>query len=81
MNKFLFKSTDADFQKLNQLLETIQKNVLYSTHRIDSCVRTLDVISTFMVRVNKQLDYEGKFGKRLDEYFDETSHQTDTDEQ
>ncbi len=35
MNKFLFKSTYADLQKLLQLTETIQKNVMYLTHQVD----------------------------------------------
>ncbi len=35
MKNFIFKSTDADFKKMFQLIETIQKNVLYSTHQLD----------------------------------------------
>ncbi len=68
MNKFLFKSADADFQKLYQLLVTIQKNVLYSTHRIDLVVKELNKVT-----VDKALQ------SQVDEYFedDETSHQTD----
>ncbi len=81
MKNFIFKSTDADLQKMFQSIETIQKNVLYSSHRIDSCIKTLDVISTFMVRINKQLDFEGKFSKTLDDYVEETSPQTDSEEQ
>ncbi len=69
MNKFLFKSTDADFQKLYQLLVIIQKNVLYSTHRIDLLVREL-----------KKLSVDKGIQEQVDEYFDETSHQTDTDD-
>ncbi len=60
MNKFLFKSTDADFQKLNQLLETIQKNVLYLTYRTDSIIKTLNKIV-----VDKGLQ------KQVDEYFEQ----------
>ena len=75
MKNFIFKSTDADLQKMFQSIETIQKNVLYMTHRVDTCVKTLDTISTFMVRINKQLDFEGKFGERLDAYV--TSQQTE----
>ncbi len=69
MNKFLFKSTDADFQKLYQLLVIIQKNVLYSTHRID-----------FLVKELKKLSIDKGIQEQVDEYFDETSHQTDTDD-
>ncbi len=76
MNKFLFKSTDADFQKLFQSLETIQKNVLYSTYRTDSILKMLKTLVT-----NKDLQ------KQVDDYFQDdvenlgTSHQTDSDEQ
>ncbi len=70
MNKFLFKSTDADLQKLYQLMITIQKNVLYCTHRIDLVVREVHTI-----KVDKGIQ------NQVDEYFedDETSPQTDTD--
>ncbi len=66
MNKFLFKSTDADFQKLYQLLVIIQKNVLYTTHRIDLVVREINSI-----KVDKDLK------NQVDEYFEETSPQTE----
>ncbi len=46
MNKFLFKSADADFQKLFQLSLTIQKNVLYMTHRVDLIIRELHELKT-----------------------------------
>ncbi len=35
MKNFIFKSTDADLQKMFAILDTIQKNVLYLTHQID----------------------------------------------
>ncbi len=60
MNKFLFKSADADFQKLLQLTETIQKNVLYLTYRIDIVLKT----------VTKQ-DIDKGLQKQVDEYFEE----------
>ncbi len=69
MNKFLFKSTGADFQKLLQLQLTIQKNVLYTTHRVDLIIRELQKLT-----VDKGLQ------QQVDEYFeDETSPQTDSD--
>ncbi len=72
MNKFLFKSTDADLQKLLQLTETIQKNVLYLTHQVDFIRKT--VIET---KHDKDLQTS------VDKYFerDETSPQTELDEQ
>ncbi len=67
MNKFLFKSSEADFQKLFQLLDTIQKNGLYCTYRIDSLLKNFEKLL-----VDKGLQ------KQVDAYFeDETSPQTD----
>ncbi len=71
MKNFIFKSTDADLQKMFQLLETIQKNGLYCTYRIDSLLKNFEKLLT-----DKGLQ------KQVDEYFeDETSPQTDTNEQ
>ncbi len=41
MNKFLFKSTDADFKKMFSIIETLQKNVLYITYNLDKCLAIL----------------------------------------
>ncbi len=60
MNKFLFKSADADFQKLYSILETIQKNGLYCTYRIDSLLKNFDKLLT-----DKSLQ------KQVDEYFED----------
>ncbi len=60
MNKFLFKSADADLQKLFQLQVTIQKNVLYITHRVDLIIRELNELKT-----DKGLQ------QQVDKYFDE----------
>ncbi len=79
MNKFLFKSTAADLSKILPILETIQKNVLYSTHiqdKISSRLSELELImSKYLTNQNLQ--------KQVDQYFedDETSPQTDPDEQ
>ncbi len=60
MKNFIFKSTDADLQKMFQLLETIQKNGLYCTYRIDSLLKDFDKLLT-----DKSLQ------KQVDEYFEE----------
>ncbi len=60
MNKFLFKSAEADLQKLFQLTETIQKNVLYLTYRIDTILK-----NTNKVIIDKDLQ------SQVDEYFEE----------
>ncbi len=71
MNKFLFKSTDADFQKLIQShLRTINGNILYLTREVDKLVKLAKADS-----VNKGLQLQ------VDKYFEddgsETSPQTD----
>ncbi len=72
MNKFLFKSTEADFQKLYSILDTIQKNVLYSTHQVDFIRRTVKELLD-----NKHLQ------SQVDDFFgqdDETSPQTELED-
>ncbi len=64
MNKFLFKSTTADLSKMLSILETLQKNTLYLTYRIDSVLK----------KVN-ELDTDKGLQKQVDQYFDEdTQH-------
>ncbi len=46
MKNFIFKSTDADLQKMFQSIETIQKNTLYCTYRIDSILKKINELST-----------------------------------
>ncbi len=65
MKNFIFKSTDADLQKMFQLLETIQKNGLYCTYRIDSLLKNFDKLLT-----DKTLQ------KQVDEYFEEAESAT-----
>ncbi len=70
MKNFIFKSTDADLQKMFQSIETIQKNTLYCTYRIDALLK----------KVNELVTDKG-LQKQVDEYFEETSPQTDSVEQ
>ncbi len=60
MKNFIFKSTDADFKKMFSIIETIQKNVLYLTYRIDSLLKEVKSITT-----DKALQ------SQVDQYFDE----------
>ncbi len=69
MNKFLFKSTDADFKKMFSILATLQKNVLYITYHMDKC----------LVILRKQ-EVDAGTQKQVDDFY-ETSPQTDSDEQ
>ncbi len=76
MKNFIFKSTDADFKKMFSIIETIQKNVLYLTYRIDSLLKEV-----------KSLTVDKGLKDKADDYYDKidsdwkTSHQTDSDEQ
>ncbi len=77
MKNFIFKSTNADLQKMFQSIETIQKNVLYVTYRIDMLIKRYDKL-----QIDTDLQHQ------VDEYFEEgavvgledtrTSHQTDS---
>ncbi len=66
MNKFLFKSTDADFKKMFSVIEIIQRNVLYSTHQLD-----------FLRKTILEMVHDKDLQTTVDKYFDETSHQTE----
>ncbi len=63
MKNFIFKSTDADLQKMFQLLETIQKNGLYCTYRIDSLLKNFEKLL-----IDKGLQ------KQVDEYFEDSEN-------
>ncbi len=64
MTKFIFKSNASDLQKISQSIETIQKNVLYLTYRMDTCLKNLNKLV-----VDKGLQ------KQVDEYFgDDSEH-------
>ncbi len=60
MNKFLFKSSDADFQKLLQL---INKNVLYVTYMSDKIFKLMNQMNTdkdLQTQVNEYFDNDDK---------------------
>ncbi len=69
MKNFIFKSTDADLQKMFTILDTIQKNVLYLTYRTDTILKTLNKAVT-----DKSLQ------KQVDEYF-ESDNDNNTSEE
>ncbi len=69
MKNFIFKSTDADFKKMFSIIETIQSNLLYLTHRTD-----------FLVKELKRLTSDKDLQTQVDKYFDETSHQTELED-
>ncbi len=60
MKNFIFKSTEADLQKMFTNIDTIQKNVLYLTHQTD-----------FIRKIVKELLDNKHLQSQVDEYFDE----------
>ncbi len=78
MKNFIFKSTDADFKKMFSIIETIQKNVLYLTYRIDSLLKE---VKSLTVDKGLQTQVDEYFNSGLDDGIGETSTQTNLDEQ
>ncbi len=73
MKNFIFKSTDADLQKMFSILDNLQKNVVYITYRVDSILKLV-----------KKQETDSGLQKQVDSYFeedlDETSPQTDSED-
>ncbi len=63
MKNFIFKSTDADLQKMFQYLETLQKNVLYITHQVD---KTLKIVRSMEIDDNAQ--------SQVDDFYEDAKH-------
>ncbi len=64
MKNFIFKSTAADLQKMFSILENLQKNMVYSTYKLDAILKLV-----------KALEVDNGLQKQVDSYFDEdTSH-------
>ncbi len=59
MKKFIFKSNEADLQKLYSTLETIQKNVLYLTYRMDLVLKKVNTLAN-----------DSNLQTQVDEYFE-----------
>ncbi len=68
MKNFIFKSNASDLQKMFSILENLQKNMVYSTYKMDA-----------ILKIVKNLDTNLNLQKQVDEYFEETSPQTDSD--
>ncbi len=62
MKKFIFKSPETDLQKLFPILDTIQKNVLYMTYRMDLVLKKVNALSV-----------DGNLQKQVDQYFEDDS--------
>ncbi len=71
MKNFIFKSTEADLQKMFQYLETAQKNILYLTFQVDKILKILRTNET-----DKGLQ------SQVDQYFEnDQTPETESDEQ
>ncbi len=66
MNKFLFKSSEADLQKFNQSQETLQKNVLYVTYQVDKILKIL-----------REESHDKDLQDTVDKYFDKDDKEPD----
>ncbi len=60
MKNFIFKSSDADLQKMFSILENLQKNIVYITYKVDN-----------IIKIVKTLDMNSNLQKQVDSYFDE----------
>ncbi len=66
MKNFIFKSTAADLQKMFSILENLQRNMVYATYKLDN-----------ILKIVKSLGIDTRIQNQVDEYFEETSPQTD----
>ncbi len=66
MKNFIFKSNASDLQKMFQSIETIQKNVLYVTYRIDMLIKRMDKLQVDNDIHQQSLDYYKKYGEDYD---------------
>ncbi len=60
MKNFIFKSTDADLQKMFSILDNLQKNVVYITYRTDSILKLV-----------KSLNVDTGLQKQVDQFFED----------
>ncbi len=60
MKNFIFKSTDADLQKMFSILDNLQKNIVYITYKVDN-----------IIKIVKTLEIDKNLQKTVDSYFDE----------
>ncbi len=60
MKNFIFKSTDADLQKMFSILDNLQKNIVYITYRTDEILKLV-----------KAQNVDSGLQKQVDSYFEE----------
>ncbi len=60
MKNFIFKSTEADLQKMFSIIENTQKNVLYLTHQVD-----------FIRKLLNEAKHDKDLQQTVDKYFED----------
>ncbi len=60
MKNFIFKSRSPDLQKMFSILENLQKNMVYSTYKLDA-----------ILKIVKMQENEMKLQTQVDSYFKE----------
>ncbi len=60
MKNFIFKSSEADLQKMFSILDNLQKNIVYITYKVDN-----------IIKVVKSLETNTNLQKQVDEYFED----------
>ncbi len=63
MNNLFLKSSDADFQKINQQIKVIHKNVLYLTYQVD-----------FIRKKILSMEVDKSIQKQADDFYEEEDH-------
>ncbi len=66
MKNFIFKSNESDLQKIFSILDNLQKNMVYTTYKLDAILKIVKAIET-----------DSGLQKQVDKYFEETSPQTE----
>jgi len=62
MKNFIFKSNASDLQKMFSILENLQKNMVYSTYKLDNILKLI-----------KELNTDNNLQKQVNEYFEDSS--------
>ncbi len=70
MKNFIFKSTDADLQKMFSILDNLQKNVVYITYRVDSILKLV-----------KTQAVDAGLNKQVDEFFEDDTPEENSDKE
>ncbi len=60
MKNFIFKSNESDLQKMFSILENLQRNMVYSTYKLDNILKLI-----------KELHTDNSLQKQVNEYFED----------